>query len=488
MSDEAASNPRAAMIRIEPKTASRYGGQRRHDLRIGHQPDYVDASRVHLNRTLVEPLRPAQLRSICEERRSQRETKRAMRSDSSVAMVGLIGFGTEAQELFLALTIEQQNAALREAVERCAARMRTTVAGLVFHGDETAPHAHAVFVGYDFDGQPLTNTVKRSALRGLQDDVAEVMGRYAPGIERGRSRMDRLAAGADYAETVHRSVRELHRDLPAEIEAKRKAVAELAEAEGAARGRVDEMQKRVDDLHARESLSDKQVKNLAIYERRLTERLEKLRKAQAAAEEARAEADRLAEIARTEAQEETARAGRVMEKARAMVNASVALADEIAAGTVRMTDAGKIQAANPDAIRPGLPHLRPALQAGAKAVASFEAEKASLARDRLEIDQERQRLTGLRAVIDQARTALRMVLELGPRVRTRIRDRSASPSERREAALMRRDIVQVVPPLRKAAASSTASILDQLRARPAPAPSAAPEKSVEDPDDGPSGP
>lgn len=487
MSDETSSNPRAAMIRVEPKSASRYGGQRRHDLRIGHQPDYVDMSRVHLNRVLVEPMKPAELRTICEERRSQRETQRAMRSDSSVAMVGLIGFGTEAQDLFSALSVEQQDAALREAAERCATRMRTTVAGLVVHADETAPHAHVVFPGFDLDGQPLTNTIKRAALRGLQDDVAEVMGRYAPGIERGKSRMERLSAGADYSDTVHRSVRELHRDLPAEIEAKRKVVTDLSAAEDAAKERADEMQRRVNDLHARADLSEKEVKRLGVYEKRLTDRLDELRKAQAASEEAKAVADRLAEVARQDAHETKAQAGRVVDKARAMVNASVALADEIAAGTLSLNEAGKINAADPDAIRPGLPELRPALQAGAMAVASFEAQKADLARERREVDQERQRLTALGSIIDQAKTALRLVLELAPRVRTRIRDRSALPSERREAAAMRRDIVAAVPPLRKAV--TTASVFEALRELRKPV-SPAPEKPFEEPDgdDGPSGP
>lgn len=488
MSDEASSNPRAAMIRVEPKSANRYGGQRRHDLRIGHQPDYVDMSRVHLNRVLVDPLRPSDLRAICEERRSQRETQRAMRSDSSVAMVGLIGFGTEAQDLFSALTSEEQDAAFLEAAQRCADRMRTTVAGLVVHFDETAPHAHVVFPGFDLDGQPLTNTIKRAALRGLQDDVAEVMGRYAPGIERGKSRMERLAAGADYSDTVHRSVRELHRDLPAEIETKRKVVADLSAAQDVARVRADEMQRRVDDLHARAALSDKEVKRLAVYEKRLTDRLDELRKAQAASEEAKRAADHLVDLAHKEADETKAQAGRVVDKARAMVNASVALADEIAAGTVRLNASGKIDAADPDAIRPGLPQLRPALQAGAQAVASFEAQKVALARARHEVDQERQRLVGFGLIIEQAQKALRLVLELAPRVRSRIRDQSAPPSERREAAAMRRDIVAAVPPLRKASLTSTASIMQMLREKPQPSPS--PEKTVEEPDtdDGPSGP
>ena len=58
-------NPRAASTRIQSCTAKRLGGQRRHDLRIGAQPDYVDLSLSHLNRVLIQPAPPAQMRRIC---------------------------------------------------------------------------------------------------------------------------------------------------------------------------------------------------------------------------------------------------------------------------------------------------------------------------------------------------------------------------------------------------------------------------------------
>ena len=40
--DAKLSNPRAASVRIAADTMSGYSGQRRHDLRIGYQPAYVD--------------------------------------------------------------------------------------------------------------------------------------------------------------------------------------------------------------------------------------------------------------------------------------------------------------------------------------------------------------------------------------------------------------------------------------------------------------
>lgn len=49
------SNPRAGSVRIAADTMSGYSGQRRHDMRIGYQPAYVDSNRTSLNRVLIAP-------------------------------------------------------------------------------------------------------------------------------------------------------------------------------------------------------------------------------------------------------------------------------------------------------------------------------------------------------------------------------------------------------------------------------------------------
>lgn len=45
---------KAISIRVKHAHRSRYKNQRRHDLRIGHQPSYVDGDRVDLNRVVVD--------------------------------------------------------------------------------------------------------------------------------------------------------------------------------------------------------------------------------------------------------------------------------------------------------------------------------------------------------------------------------------------------------------------------------------------------
>lgn len=262
---ETRGNSRAAQTRIKGKSAGAMGGQRAHDLRIGPQPGYVDPSRAHLNRVLIAPQTGTQLRKVCEERRALRATARAMKSSAAVGVAGIITFGHEAQKLFERLTREQQDAAYRETAQAIAARLNSTLTGLVVHADESAPHAHFQLPAYDLTGHPISETAKRGALRDLQTITAEVMGRHAPGIERGRSKLDRLKAGATPAEVVNRSVAQLHDDLPIEIAAKEAQLAELdAKIEKNERLAASALEKAATN----EGKSEKALKNAALYEQR----------------------------------------------------------------------------------------------------------------------------------------------------------------------------------------------------------------------------
>lgn len=288
------SNPRAASVRIQPKRAGAYAGQRRHDLRRGALPSYVDPERVALNEVIMAPPPPGELRAENERRRRRRDTRRAMRSDAAVAFIGVLTLGAEAQALFNRLPPARQRVAFEDAGRAVARRLNTTLAGLIVHRDETAAHAHFVLPAYDETGHPLTATVKRGTLSALQDDVAAAFSRHAPGIERGQRVAARRAAGAEWRETAHRTVRQLHADLPADLAAAR---AKVAEAEA----RAAEMSARVDGLREKAELSAAEVKRLATYERRLNDRT-------AALEAAQAEAERVAAALTGEAQADRAAA------------------------------------------------------------------------------------------------------------------------------------------------------------------------------------
>ena len=294
-----AGNAGAVQVRVGLANVGNVGGQRAHDLRIGPQPSYVVAARTPLNRVLVKPLHGAELRATCLDRRTRRETRRAMRHNAAVAIIGIVTFGHRAQALFEALNAERQDAAYRAVVEAVAERLDTSVSGLVIHLDESAPHAHFQLVGVTHQGHPVSRVAKISALRDLQTIAAEVMARHAPGIERGTPKALRLAAGEDYADVVNRSVKELHADLPAEIAAL-EARAEAARAKAEKNERLAETAraKAIED----DARASKAAKRAETYEHR--------------AEDARAELERLsAEVARLRGLAEAAETRRADEQA-----------------------------------------------------------------------------------------------------------------------------------------------------------------------------
>lgn len=289
-------NPRAASVRLEGKSLSQAYGQRRHDFRIGPQPKYVDPARKELNRPLMEPRPVSQIRDEVLALRTARGAKRAMKSNAAVITAGIVTFGTEAQEMFLALTIEQQDAAFRELAQAVADRLDTSLEALMVHCDESAIHAHFELRACNRAGIPLAKATRPALMIELQDLVFEVMSRHCEGIERGNRKYDRLAAGEDYAATVHKSVRQLHHDLPLEIEAleqKRDALqADLPELAA----RVEEMQGRVTKLEAEAAereLTAAKVKRLRVYRDRLSDRVRNLEAREGELEALQAKHDRL---------------------------------------------------------------------------------------------------------------------------------------------------------------------------------------------------
>jgi len=262
-------NSNAVSVRVESCKASKAGGQRNHDLRKQPIPQYVDQSLMHLNSTIIEPLSPTKLRTECETRRSQRETKRTMKANAGICFSGIITFGSKAQTDFEELDTDAQNAAYRDVAQAIADRLNTTLTGLVAHRDETSPHAHFQMPGFDRDGQPLSMSVKRNVTSELQTIAAKVIQRHVKTIGRGKDKYDRIRDGAEISETVNKSVRQLHEDLPTEIAAAEKQRDFL-------RSEIEKQTRRIEKLQAKEELNTKQANNLRRYELRLNAREDEL--------------------------------------------------------------------------------------------------------------------------------------------------------------------------------------------------------------------
>ena len=254
----------AISIRVKHTHRSRYKSQRRHDLRIGHQPGYVDGDLSSLNRVLVDLPMPALITSHAKELRQRTNPSRAMRADAAVATIGIITFGHAAQPIFEALSTTQQDDAFFEVARRIADEYGTTLRGLVVHADETAPHAHVVWDCRDHEGVPMSRVMKGSR---LQDIAAEVIAKHASGIERGIHKSVRIARGDKPSQIYNRSVQQVHHDLPLELEAKREEVSKLND-------RAEEMRKRVAKLVEKETLNAKEAKRLLTYRNRLATRVE----------------------------------------------------------------------------------------------------------------------------------------------------------------------------------------------------------------------
>jgi len=399
--NEGQGNPRAASVRIRSISEGKYKGQRRHDLRIGWQPRYVDAERVVLNRILMEPPAPAMMRKIAIERRDLRKTQRTMKSNAAIATAGIITFGSEAAQMFEKLPPDQQDAAFKDLAQEVADRLNTSLHSLVVHLDEATIHTHFILSSHDREGIPLSQSTAPRVLSGLQDLTAEVMQRYCPDIERGHRYGDRIKAGAKYADTINKSVRELHRTLPADLAKKRGELTDLTQAETAAKIRVDEMQGRVERLEAKRDLTAKETKRLETYQRRLTDRLGELKTAQTASEAAKTEADRLTQIARADRQTEQKKAAQVAAKSKAVRDAVSTLSEEVIAGTIHRSSAGKIKAKAPEILKLGYPEIGPAIRAAADFITDMDAARKKLAKERSEIEAQKIELAQARREISE---------------------------------------------------------------------------------------
>ena len=269
-------------IRIRRLTASKAIGQNRHDLRQAI-PGYVNQERTADNDIILAPANPTTLRQTCSERRAQRHCQRILKSNAAIAMGGIITFGTEAQAVIQALSKADQRAMYLSVGQQLAERLNTTLTGLVVHNDEAAPHAHFQMPGYDLDGVPLSKTVTREVTSELQDIAGQVLAAQGLNITRGKAKQERVKDDEDWSKIIHRSVQQLHEDLPAEIAAaqQRRAEAEREAEEAekkreknarlaakakedleAGRGDVEKVQKRLQAYERRQAEAEKQIKTL----------------------------------------------------------------------------------------------------------------------------------------------------------------------------------------------------------------------------------
>lgn len=442
----------AISFRFEHRDGSRLRARYRHDQRNGPQPGYVDGDRTPDNSTII-PYQPIpELRAMCQERRSTRATKRAMKSNAAIGSTFIITFGKGLQSHVDALSVADQDQLYSAVADAVGKRLGEDVAGLIAHRDETASHAHGVLPAVAKDGRPFSKVINRSVASEIQQIAEDAARPFLPMIEGRKTKAQRIADGEDPSRIYHRTVRQLHDDLPKElaaaqerVAAKEQDLAALAEAEVEAQARVDEMQARVDKLTAKAELDNREIKRLAGYEKRLSDRVAELKAAQAASEAGKIEADRLTEIARADRQAEERRAENIVARIDVMKEAVAAVFEDVGDGTIRRDDKGLLTAKRRDRIEPGFPEVAPAANAAADLVMSMDGARAKLAADqrrvrdeRSELAQDRQELIAERAEVatlrDQLKIALRKVYDWMKRKETPAIDRTEGVALMNDAA------------------------------------------------------
>ncbi|MEP6018716.1 MAG: hypothetical protein ABJ251_09550 [Paracoccaceae bacterium] len=385
--DAIKANPNAVSVRIEPKPMSKAKFQRRHDFRIGSQPAYVDGDRSHLNRSLME-LRPLpEIKRENEALRRKAGRTRKMKSNAAVVTAGIITFGYAAQDVFNRLPIETQDRAFIELAQEVAATLNTSLEALFVHLDETAIHAHFTMRAYNDSGEPISNATRYRDMSALQDLAAEVIQRFAPEIERGHKKKERLEAGADYPDTLHRRVKQLHADLPKEKAALEAEIQETSQKLREKTASIEKTERHLKGVAEKAELIEKEIKLKKKYSRRLekkqaamkkeTEQLE-FRKAQL---EAIIERERLALEAekqavreeRKQAQEQAEAARRAKESYDAGVQAIEAVLTEAENGTLSYEpETGQTTMKDPNPVKAAPLKLRTQVVKLAKRLAFIE--------------------------------------------------------------------------------------------------------------------
>lgn len=195
-------------IRIKPLKSATIRGQLGHDFRQGVQPRYVDAPRSVLNTASAQPTHS----DLIDHARAK--CARPPRSDWSPCWSGIVTFGTDGQHIIDALPAVEQDRLYKQISQRISDYLKVDLHYISVHRDESAPHCHFMICGINNEtGKSIRP--KPQDLKRLQDIAGECCAHL--NITRGVEKSVRIARGEDYSKTIHRSVKQLHQDLPREI-------------------------------------------------------------------------------------------------------------------------------------------------------------------------------------------------------------------------------------------------------------------------------
>ncbi|NPA72794.1 MAG: hypothetical protein GXO35_08200 [Gammaproteobacteria bacterium] len=307
------------LVRIE---ATRGLGNLTHDLDNSRRPSYVDHTKSHSNtilrgsdikhsRNLLTEQSHFIKNDFNAEKNRQRElihkdylsdkeyisARRKVRnwqSHMKTHLSGFIGFSQDAHAN--KMSREQLDNCAIQYVEDLCSRKNIELTYLVRHEDETTVHYHFITTNYD-NALKQTLRFKRDDLRKEQDKIGIAF--TSTGLTRGLDKQARLKQAAEalnipmengkysaevwkQSNVIHRSVKQLHEDLPLEIEAKQKTLKELSKKHQAQLNKLSKNQRLIlsntekltqleSACNIKQSDIDKIKKRLIIYNKRVAD-------------------------------------------------------------------------------------------------------------------------------------------------------------------------------------------------------------------------
>ena len=283
-----------ASISIRMRKTSNVAGRVAHDFR-NRTPRYADPERKEFNDTLLgHPIEQDALRQELERAHREKEGK-ARRKDSALIWEGIITFSTDAD-----LTN-------REAFDQAALDLLQKIVEqhgfneplwLIRHEDESRPHYHFAFANaHAKTAKPVR--LSPTDMRQLQDLAGQCFEHL--GITRGKTKKQRIEDGEPVHKWINLSVKQLHNDLPAEIESLKQQIEQLNQqivetterAEKATRNLERTKQKLQEAGEENEKLQER----AETYQKRLEKANKELEQAQEKLASAQSELERLNTLA-----------------------------------------------------------------------------------------------------------------------------------------------------------------------------------------------
>ena len=208
------------MVHLQRLNKLKAKHQIKHDMRQLDENEkrklgYIDFSKSHENSIIIPH---KSLDEIIDHIMSMRRVKTKLRKDAAILWSGVTGFGFQAQQKIAELDKSKQDELFFEIAKAVANHINSELEAVIVHRDESAIHSHFAVYPHDRTGKSLSQTLTIYRLSELQDVAYDVVRKMGYDIQRGVKKYERIEAGDEYWKTVHRSVRQLHADLPRELE------------------------------------------------------------------------------------------------------------------------------------------------------------------------------------------------------------------------------------------------------------------------------